>query len=393
MWWLWIGAALAAPVSPDAVVAATLDHSMEVATAEARVETARGARAQATGPRANPEVQVGVGVDGSRVQGQVVQPVSLTGEGIQDRRAASAELEAAEAALERARFEAAAEARRAYARLALAEAELRIAEKQLEGATRLRAAAEARLEAGEAPVLDAQLARLEEARAVALWLDAGQEMARARADLVALSGVSPDVEVAADPLVAAAALQPDDVTTPTRSDVVAAVAEVEAAEAALSRERSAVLAPMGLGVFYESDQGRTVVGPMVTMELPLWKQNQGGRATAKGDLLLAEAGLEATQSRADAEERSTTTRIEATERAEELLRTDLAGDTDAAWGAIEQGYTLGEVDLTTTLLLQARVMEGERAWYAAHAAIADARIDVALARQDPSLLGSGTAEK
>jgi len=388
MWWLMICGAFAAPLSPAAVVDAALENASDIALAEARVEAAKGARYQSGGPRYNPQLQLGASLDGSRVQGQLVQPLSVTGEGVLDRRSATASLEAAEAALTRARLETAAAARRAYAHLALAQAGQQISEKQLDGASRLRSAAEARLGAGEAPELDVQLARLEEARAIAVWLDAGREVTAARSELVAMTGLSVDVEVESDPM--RAALGVDDVGAATsRSDVIAAAAEVDAAEAALARERAAILPPLGLGAFYEADDGRTVAGPMLTAQVPIWKQNQGGTGAARGALMAAQAGLEATEARAQVEANAAAERLDAMARAADLLGRDLTADAAAALSAIQDSYALGQTDLTTALLLQARVIEGERGWYEARTTLAEARIEVALTRESPSLAGSG----
>ncbi|MFT7519937.1 MAG: cobalt-zinc-cadmium efflux system outer membrane protein [Kiritimatiellia bacterium] len=384
MWWLMICAALAALVAPQEVVDATLNNAPSVISAEARVEAAKGARHQSTGPRYNPQVQVGLGVNGGRLEGQVIQPLSLTGEGMLDRRASGAELEAAEAALARERLEMAAAARLAYARLALALSSLRVAEKQLDGASTLRDTAKVRLDAGEAPELDVHLAKLEEARVVAIWLEAGNELVAARSELVALTGLSADIEVARDPIEAAMGLA-GSVVTATRLDVVAAEADVAAAKAALGRERAAILPPVGIGAFYELDQGNVAAGPMITAQLPLWKQNQSGIGAARGDLMTAQAVLVTTQARAQVQIASTGERLMAADRAAALLSEDLTSAAASSLSALQLAYELGETDLNTTLLLQARVIEGERGWYAARASLAETRIRTALAAEDPSL--------
>lgn len=388
MWFLtWLCAALAAPVSPTTVVGAALEKDPLVVAAQARVEAAKGGRQQSAGPRYNPVVQLGVALDGTRIQGQVVQPLSVTGEGLFDRRAAGAELDSATAALARARLEAAARARRGYAQLALAEADLNIAQRQLAGASRLRGAAEARLDAGEAPELEAQLARLEEARAVASWLNAGTQATAARAELVAITGLPSELEVESDPMAAARGFAAAEGGT-ARSDVAAAAAAVDATTAGLAREHAAILPPVGLGAFYEVDQGRVVAGPMISVELPIWKQNQAGTARARGEVLAARAELEATQARATVEQEAIARRLDASIAAEGLLDGDLTADAAAALSALQQAYSVGQTDLNTTLLLQARVTEGERGWYAARTAMAESRIDVALAREDEVLLGT-----
>ncbi|MFT4623424.1 MAG: cobalt-zinc-cadmium efflux system outer membrane protein [Myxococcota bacterium] len=386
MWSLILCAALAAPVDPGAAVRASLESAPLVAAAEARLVTAQGARQHATGPQHNPELQVGASLDGNRLQGQLLQPLSLTGEGLQDRRSARADVEAAEAGLARARLQTAATTRLAYARLSRAAAALSVADKQLRGASRLREAAQLRLDAGDAPELDAQLARLEEARVVASWLDARKETVAARSHLVALTGLPRDLEVADDPLEAAAGLagvRGDG----ARSDVTAAEADVSAARASLASERAAILPPVGLGAFYESDAGSVVAGPMVVLQLPIWNQNQGHLAAARAGLMVAEAELDATRGRADVQAASLGGSLEAVAHAEGLLAASVAADAASALAAVEQAYALGEADLNTALQLQARIIAGELGWYAARASMAETRIDVALAAEDGALVG------
>jgi outer membrane protein TolC len=204
---------------------------------------------------------------------------------------------------------------------------------------------------------------------------------------VVLTGLPTDIEVSTDPLVAAHGIDNASTTT-TRSDVASSKADVDAAQAALGRERGAILPPVGLGAFYESDDGRAVAGAMITMQLPLWKQNQGEIAAARGDLMLARADLQAAEGRAQVQTDSATGRLEAAAHAESLLTTDLSQDAAAALSSIQSAYTLGETDLNTALLLQARVIEGEQGWYAARASMAETRIDVALATEDPALMGT-----
>jgi len=382
MWWLTLGA-LAAPITTDEVVGAALQNSVDLATAQAEVERAGGVRQASGGFRENPELQVGVGLDGSRLQGQLTQPVSVTGEGVHARRAASAQLSAAEQRLRRVQLEVGANARSLLTRLSEAEASVAIAEQQLDGANRLREVAEARLAAGDVPELDAQLARLEQSRAVATWIDAGQHATALRVELAGMTGIPGAFEVADDPL---SASPRGSETEPVRSDVAAAEASVVGARAALSQERAAGLAPLELGGFYELDQGSWVVGPMATVKLPLWKQNPAGRAAALADLAVADAALAATRTRSEVQLLVAGPDLAIADRGEALLTGTVTDDADKALAALQQGYELGQVDLTTTLLLQDRVFEGKRGWYSARRAVAELRIEVALTREDPSLL-------
>ena len=375
---------LAAPVvlTPVEAVRAALASDPALAARVAEVETAIGLRRVNGFLRNNPEVSVSVSTDGTRRSGSLVQPLSLTGEGLHSARSAQAGLEAAKAAANRARFESSAATRRAYARAVLSRELLRFAEEGRALLVRLRGVAEARISAGEGIDLDLRLARLEEARALAAWLEAQAAASAADADLAALIGMTPG-ELARDPLVAGPAELRDG---NPRSDVLAARKATEAARAALARERAAVVPAVGLGFFYEKDAGRAIFGPAITMTVPLWHQNQASVGAARGNLRLAEITEASLAARAATEEARAGERLTVAEESLKTLSPDIRAEAAPALRAIEVLFTSGEVNLSNTLLLRARVVEGERAWMEARAAVAVARIDVALARQSESLL-------
>lgn len=110
---LW-GLAVAAPLSPDEAVAAALASHPAIARAEADRLAAEGAARQSALLSQNPEIQARYGLIGERVEGSVEQPLSITGEGLAQRRSAAAQVDAAGATADRIRLTVAAEVRRAY---------------------------------------------------------------------------------------------------------------------------------------------------------------------------------------------------------------------------------------------------------------------------------------
>ncbi len=330
----------------------------------------------------NPEITLSSTTDRARRCGSVTQPLSLTGEGIHAARSVRAGLDAAKAAAERAHFETAATTRRAYSRAVLARELLRFAEEDRALLARQRGVAEARVAAGEGVDLDLRLARLEQARAMAAWLDAQAQATASDTDLAALIGMTPG-PLAQDPLVAGPA-EPGPGTS--RSDLIATSAATRAARATLSRERAAVLPAIGLGAFYERDEGREIFGPAVTFEVPLWNWNQSRVGAARGNLRLAQAIEASTAGRAATEEVRAAERLRVAEESLATLAPDIGAEAAPALRAIEGLLASGEANPSETLLLRSRVVEGERAWMEARAAVAVARIDVALARQSASLL-------
>jgi cobalt-zinc-cadmium efflux system outer membrane protein len=355
-----------AELSATEAVRLALAHDPELAGLRAQVDAARGSRQENAFLRYNPEVDVSASTDGQKLTGAVVQPLSITGEGLSASRSARAGLEAAEAAAERGRFETAAATRRAYARAVVSREQLRFAEADRALLARLRGIAEARLAAGEGVDLDLRLARLEEARALAAWLGAQEEATAADAELAALTGSQP-ADLARDPLSAGPGVSRG---TGRRSDVVSAEAATREARAALARERAAVLPAIGLGAFYEQDGGSALFGPAVTVEVPLWNRNQSAVGEARGMLGLAEAEQLSTEARADTEQARAAERLAVAEESLLILSPDISG----------------EANLADTVLLRSRVVEGQRAWLEARAAVAVARIDVALATESEVLL-------
>jgi transposase len=162
--------ALAAPLTPEEVVAAALARAPELVAAETAVDTARGERRQAATFLENPQVQVGRSVDGELTQAQATRSLSLFGEGHFARRAAGLRVEASEAAALRQRLVTAAEARALYVDAVVARQQAIVARDAYELSKGLRAAVERKLEVGEASELEARLARLGEAQSAASYL-------------------------------------------------------------------------------------------------------------------------------------------------------------------------------------------------------------------------------
>lgn len=375
-------AAAPAVLTPEQAVRAALVGDPALAARVADVQAAAGMQSETGFWSQNPELDLSSSTDGSRNTASLLQPLSFTGEGRRGARSARAGLEAAEAAAERGRFETAATTRRFYARAVVSRELLRFAEEDRALLARLRGVAESQVAAGEGIELDLRLARLEEARAMAAWLEAQAAATAADADLAALIGMTPG-ELARDPLVAG----PSSIEAGApRSDLLAARKATEAALEALSRERAAVFPAVGLGVFYEKDEGRTIFGPAATITVPLWKRNQSGIGSASGVLDLARITETSIAARAATEEAGARERLRVAEESLTVLAPDIGAEATPALQAIEVLFTSGESNLSDTLLLRSRVVEGERAWMEARAAVAIARIDVALARQSEGLL-------
>lgn len=380
-----VGVALAAPLSPNDAVAAALASNPDVARADAELTAATGASRQSGFLRENPEIDGGYALVGDKIELSVSQAVSISGEGMADHRSARARVAAAEAGVTRARLEVAAETRSAYIEAVVAQQGAALARQAFDLATRQLAATESRVRAGEAADLDLRLARLDQAKAARELLGARAVEAEALSALSTLTQRPVSAgDLATDPLVAAP--EPHAARGDERSDVRAARLALDAAEAAVSRERAAGLPPVTLGGFYENGGGSVVAGPALGVTLPLWHQNQAGVSEARGEAGVARAELDAATARAAAEQR-TAADAHADSVATMASVPATIDDAVAALASIESGVRSGELDLVTTILLRDEVVSGQQALSEARGDLARSRIHLLLATEDESLLG------
>lgn len=371
---LWPGSALAAPLTADDVVRYTLDHHPRILAAEGDVAVADAERRQVSVFLHNPELSGGGVGDG--VEAELTQPLSLTGEGWHARRGATLTREAAEANARRTRFVVVAETRTTWVHAVLAERRLVIAEQALALAGQLRAATETRQTVGEGSALEARIARLDEAHALAAALDARRTAAEAR---TALAALFPDA--ASAPLADDLDLPAVGAPTRDRSDVLAARTTIDARHAELRQARAAAVPALGVGALYQD----AAVLPWVNVALPLWSRNQTGRAAALRDLAVAEAEADRTAAVADAEQGSLLAL--AAQGVSDLTRLgDPNTDARDALAAIRTAFDRGELDTATAVLLRGEVLAGWSAAVDAELAIAELTIAASLATEDPTLL-------
>jgi cobalt-zinc-cadmium efflux system outer membrane protein len=379
----WAPPASAAPLTPDDAVRAALAHDPAFVAATSAVAAARADVRAATFLRENPTVSGDYSLTSDRLGAAIEQPVSLTGEGVAARAAASRRFDAAEATRIRAALTTAAGARLAWAEAVAADARATLAAQVFEQSTTRRAAVEARVAAGDAPQLDARLARLDEARAAEALVSGRNGSRDAR---VALAQFVPDagaVELPADPLLAApVALGGRD----ARADVTAAERRADAAGADLRAARAAGFPALTLGAFVERDEGVLAVGPSVGLTLPLWHQNGAGIAAAEAEAAILAAEALLARTRASAEQSGSVIAERDANAALARLTVPAAEDAQAALLALDEAQARGELDAAAVTLLRSEVLAGWSASIDLRVAVAEARIQALLATEDPALL-------
>ncbi len=372
-------------LSPDAAAdAAALLHPAVLA-AERSLLRVQGQAADTAVLVRNPTVSGGLSLDGTRTGVSAVQPLSFTGEGAAARAAADAQVSATELRLKRARLAAAAEARVAYVNAIVRSGQVEIAHKNVELAGRLREAVERQHSAGGASLLDVRLARLAQVQAGARLLQARESEVQSLRTLATLVGQPVAADALAGDPQSAAPEPADGVPDVPRSDVQAARALLNAAEAELARQRRGSLPPIGVGASMEVEHGHTFIGPTVSIALPVFNRNLAGRGDASGQVREAEGAERAVRARAVTERGTALRRVNEAHVLEAGMPDDPLSEATAALKSIEAGYLSGELDLPTTVLLQREVLAGEAAALALSGGVARARIDVLLATDDPRL--------
>jgi len=375
-----------AGLSPDAAVALALSAHPEVRQADATLQVARANRSGAAIFLDNPTVSGWATPDLERASLNASQPISLSGEGWHARSAARHAVQSAEDNLARTRRRVAADTRRAWLEVSVASGRVLVAEEGADLAERLFYGVSRKTEEGEASQLELRLARLSQVQAAVRLMQAQSDQAGALAGLAGWTMATVEAtSIVGDPLQAAPA--PSNDVPEERSDVSSARRALVSAEANLARQRAAALPPLSVGVGVDIEDGSTFIGPTLGLQVPLFNRNQRGRAAARGQSAVAESQLEALIATAATEQQTARKRVAEAESLTEVLGDDLLVEARAALASVEAGVLAGEIDLSTAVLLQAQILDGETAIVNLGGLVASARIDLLLATDDNALLG------
>ena len=133
--------------------------------------------------------------------------------------------------------------------------------------------------------------------------------------------------------------------------------------------------------------GLVLAGDLVApLSLPVFDRKQQERAMSNGRLAVAEGQLQQVRARAETEQTTASQRVSEANTAAERVQADIE-EARAALASIEAGVLAGQIDLSTAVLLQTQVLDGEAAVVRLRGLLADARIDQLLANDDDALLG------
>jgi cobalt-zinc-cadmium efflux system outer membrane protein len=379
---------LARPVTLAEALTQAQEKSPIIRASQAAVTAAEG-RARQAGVRPNPELDVEIenalgtglyrGVGGAELTVAVGQRFERGGKRDARTALAAAEVDLANANLERVRADVARDVRTAFAELTFAQERLELAREATVGATELARTARLMVETGRDPPLR-QLraeAALAEARAAEQGFSA--EVQRAARALAVSTGMSEeDLQATGATSGAAGAVAATGVPLVLRI----AQAERRAAEARIDLQRSLgvpdITARAGVRGFAESEDVALVGG--VSIPLPIRDRNRGNTEAAQADLLAAEARLAQARLDANRELRDAQTLLGAAETRLGALEGAGLEQAREAVRVARLGYAAGRFPLLDVLdaqaalnNLQASIIEARRDRARALAALERAR--------------------
>jgi outer membrane protein, heavy metal efflux system len=380
--------------SPDPVPRVTIDEALEralrlhpeLALSEAEVRIAEGESLRANTPLYNPEVSADYGrasADGRRASDfdvAVEQVIELGGKRGKRVSVATARLEAARSRRGLARSQLVLRVRRAYMLAVIAGQRITAAHEAEAIAVELKSFADQRLELGAGTLLEVNVASAARGRAIAERLGAEQAMRTARAELAAAVGdpAVPELAPAAEAAFAAPVLSEDEFirrALANRGDLMAAAAEIRAAEAELSLAQALavpdVVARVGTALQGIDHERSASVG--VSVSVPILNRNQGGQAVAQAVLDRARVAETVLRQAVERDARVAFTRYRAAREAQEAYDRNvvdkLAENLALAW----ESFRSGKIGLLEFNAVRRDLVDTRRAFLDALIEVVEAR--------------------
>jgi cobalt-zinc-cadmium efflux system outer membrane protein len=294
-----IGAARAETITLDEALRLAEKNNPDIRTGEADVQVAEGELEQARTIAFNPELAVeagpviGGGEEGLEYQVSLSQVFQLGGKRRKRTAGAEARKSAASLRFAWARQLVALRVRRVFWGAVAAREILATAREGEAIADELHAAADERLKQGAGTQLEVNLASAARGRARAERLAAERRYREARAELAAAVGAPAESNL--EPSGDLAGFSAPDArfeellaSAIRRPDVAAAAKDLAAAEVDLALAKALAFPDLSVGVVYGHEVDKDVVLAGVSIALPLWNRNQGGRRAARATMRRAQ---------------------------------------------------------------------------------------------------------
>ncbi len=347
--------------------------------AAGRLTTARSTLA------ANPDLDAFVGRRGPAgdptmdLEASAVQRFEIAGQRGLRIRAAGAGVDRESAAIEATSADAVAEATRAFYVLLHAQHAEALARSAESVASGMLDAARVRYEAGEVPILDVNVARIELARTRQNTFGATADRERALGNLRAIVAMTDERATAATgawEMEAGGDLTALLDAALARPEIRGLAAEVAAAEAEwqLARTRSTPDLVGGLGV--KREEGRTAVGARVGLSIPLFRRSAGDVAAAEARLQAARAALTAERTIARGRVRSLHAVHLAARRAADVFGAEAIPSLEENDRLARESYEAGRIGLIEYLIVRREGVAARQQQLGAELAATLAAIDL-----------------
>lgn len=370
-------------------------YSEEVAAAKARVAGA------STVIRDNPTVTATAGPRSSPLgrsldfDVQVLQPIEIGGQRGARIDATRAGLAADQAQLDAIRNQVTANVRGQFAKALAARQRLQIADDALVIARQGAVAAEERLRAGAAPVLEVNSARVEIGRASRERAVAEGALTLALANLRLLIALDPTVELSLQ-----GDLTPSNavVTEPVSALLEEAMANraevrqnrraVEAAQAEArlaSRER--IPTPrFGISYARENESGTTIIQGILAFELPLFNRNVAARGVTAARVRQVRVAQDDAERRVKQQTLTAIARVRAAEASAKGFGADVVKAMTDNMDLVTESYRAGNIDFLQLIVIRRQAVDARRDYIDVLEELSSARaeLDLALGRSSPT---------
>jgi len=230
-----------------------------------------------------------------------------------------------------------------------------------------------RFEAGDIPELELNLAKVELARAESRLLEIERERIPLRIRIASLTGLNEsDIKLSDTSYKPALSQSRQDLVKQalaSRPDLLSLAIERDKAEAENRLARAEALPNLTAGLFAQWQRGKTEVGGMseinndtqlglrLTMPIPIFDRNQGGRAAAKSKLDAANSRLLAMERTVTAEVEAATSRLSSSDRILALLEQSIIPQLNENLKLTQEAYRLGEVGILSVIDEQKKFFE------------------------------------
>lgn len=363
----------------DEALAHAEKHAPALAVAASRAKRSDAERAAAA-PffPSNPTLGVGGGArfgggqDGADVDLGLSQELEVAGEAGLRRDAAERRAGVYDAELQRAHFDVHQRVHLSFHNALIAKEAERGAGEALTYAEQLLDVAAKQVQAGEVSPLVEKLARAEVSRAQEQLLAARQGSRSSQLELALVTGVGGGSEIVpkgALPAPEETVSLPELIALARESQPELRVrrAEIDAAKAQVTlAEREAFPKP-ALGVSYSAEgvaPGSTATQQIVLatlqVPLPLWRQNDGERARANAELHIAEAEQQAVLAVLENRIAQAKARVDSDAQRIALHTSAVLPAVDENLRLVQQGFALGDSDITDVMLARERLITSRR---------------------------------